>query len=248
MGSPDNSTLWRISAYERLRAQGSGLSPLSSNTVLPTTLVAELDVLQREPPGNELLGIVAACVRHRESALLMLRHRGLLWPLTLFPRSDLYHVRRPIIDSLAEDNRDLELLATEPPGLRPPGHTLHERIGAAANYHPLRPLLWALALHMPHAEPLRELLGRAAYRLAPDFSARDIAPQGALGPALARLHTEIASLADIAAWPGMDRERATRLLNGAYLLGGLMILRTHHAARRTASLGERWRGWRRRQP
>jgi len=41
----------------------------------------------------------------------------------------------------------------------------------------------------------------------------------------------------------MDRERAARLLNGVYLQGGLMVLRTHTAARDSASGGERLRNW-----
>jgi hypothetical protein len=34
----------------------------------------------------------------------------------------------------------------------------------------------------------------------------------------------------MAQWPGFERERATRLLNGLYLQGGLMVSRTHPAA------------------
>jgi len=66
---------------------------------------------------------------------------------------------------------------------------------------------------------------------------------GALGPALQRLRSQAASLDQIARWPGMDAERAVRLLNGAYLRGGLMVLR-HHPAARDAT---RWRGNSRKQ-
>jgi len=54
---------------------------------------------------------------------------------------------------------------------------------------------------------------------------------------------ESASLGDIAAWHGMDRERAIRLLNGVYLQGGLMVLRTAHAARTTSNPIDRLRDW-----
>jgi hypothetical protein len=35
----------------------------------------------------------------------------------------------------------------------------------------------------------------------------------------------------MARWPGMDRERAARLLNGVYLQRGLIVLRSHRRAR-----------------
>jgi hypothetical protein len=35
----------------------------------------------------------------------------------------------------------------------------------------------------------------------------------------------------VAGWPGMTVERASRLLNALYLTGGLMITRSHPAAR-----------------
>jgi hypothetical protein len=76
-----------------------------------------------------------------------------------------------------------------------------------------------------------------------EFEPDEAARAGAMGPALHRLRSEIASLPDIAGWPGMNRERAARLLNGVYLQGGLMVLRTHHAARDPAAGSERLRGW-----
>ena len=37
-------------------------------------------------------------------------------------------------------------------------------------------------------------------------------------------------LREIATWPGFDRERAMRMLNGLYLHAALMVSRTHPAA------------------
>ena len=45
-----------------------------------------------------------------------------------------------------------------------------------------------------------------------------------------RLQRDNANLRDIAAWPGFDRSRAMRLLNGLYLQAALIISRTHPAA------------------
>lgn len=230
----DDSTLWRISAYERFRAESghSGFAALADNSVLPSTLTAELSVLERTKRSNDLLQVVAACVRKRESALILLRHRDLVWPLTLFPQHSLYHLPRPIIPSLELGNRDLEVLAVEPPGLRPPGHVMTERIADGPGYHHLSPLLWAFALHAPRARLLDDIAGRAAYRISADFVAPDgMARAGALGPVLQRLRRQVASMDELSRWPGMDGERATRLLNGIYLQGGLIVLRSHHSAR-----------------
>lgn len=241
----DDSTLWRISAFGRMRAEtgNSGFARLDSRSVLPSTMTAELTQLEREHRSGDVLDIVVACMRHRESALILLRHRALVWPLTVFPHHNLHHLPRPIIASLEQSNLDLLVIGVEPPGLRPPGHVTHERIGEESSYRPLHPLLWALAQHAPHTLLIEDIAGRAAYRVAADFTPDASAIAGALGPALRRLRTEIASLPDIAGWPGMDRERATRLLNGVYLQGGLMVLRSHHAARDAAGPVSRLRGW-----
>lgn len=167
----DDSTLWRISTYERMRAEtgDSGFARLNEKSVLPTTLSAELSQLQRAQSSGDALEVVAACIWQRESALILLWHRELVWPLTLFPQQDLYHLPRSIIESLQQSVRDLEVIAVEPPGLRPPGHAMHERIADGPGYRPLAPLLWTLALHAPRETLFDDFAGRAAYRLVSDF-------------------------------------------------------------------------------
>ena len=233
MRSFDDSTLWRISAYERFRAESghSGFARLDNSTVLPTTLAAELTALEHKHRSGDVIEVLAACVRKQESALILLRHRDLVWPLTLFPQSNLYHLPRPILDALEGGNRDLEVLAIEPPGLRPPGHVMHDRIADGPGYRALAPLLWALAMHAPRARLLDDIAGRVAYRVSADFVDEGIALAGALSPVLHRLRLEITTLDQMARWHGMDRERAARLLNGVYLQGGLIVLRSHRQAR-----------------
>lgn len=241
----DDSTLWRISAYERMRAESgtSGFARLTTATTLPTTLAAELNQLQRARSQTEVLEVVAACIRQSENALVLLRHRDLVWPLTLFPRRHLYHLPRPIIQSLELGNADLQVIDVEPAGLRPPGHTMTERIGHDKAYRPLPPLLWALAVHAPRAVLLHDISGHAAYRLNAGFEPDAPTLSGAMGPALRRLRHEIAPLQSIAQWQGMDLARATRLLNAVYLQGGLMVLRNHAAARNSQPALQRLRGW-----
>ena len=246
MRTVEDSTLWRISAYDRWCEQhgNSGFAPLTPSTVLPTTLNAELSTLERKHLRNDVLEVVAACMRQRESALVLLRHRDLVWPLTLFPRSNLYHLPRSILESLEVGSRDLEVLAVEPPGLRPPGHVQTERIADGPGYRPLVPLLWSLALHAPQSHLLVDISGRAAYWVSAEFASAGIAHAGAMGPVLKRLRQGVASLDEIAHWPGMDAERAARLLNGLYLQGGLIVLRSHRAAREEHPQGlARLRSW-----
>jgi hypothetical protein len=107
---------------------------------------------------------------------------------------------------------------------------MHERVGRAEHYRPLKPLLWAMALHGPRRTVLAEIGGHAAYRATLNKESRPPAG-GALEPAAERLRRESASLRDMARWPGMSPERAARLLNALYLASGLMVLRTHPSAR-----------------
>ena len=234
----DDSTLWRISAYERFRAEAghSGFARLNGSTVLPTTLSAELSTLESKRLSGDVIEVLAACVRKRERALVMLRHRDLVWPLTVFPQSNLYHLPRSLIEALDEGTRDLKVLSVEPAGLRPPGHVMHERVADGPGYRPLAPLLWALAMKAPRARLLDDIAG-AAYRVSAEFMEEGITRAGALGPVLQRLRMNIATLEQIAAWPGMDAERAARVLNGAYLQGGLIVLRSHRLSPPAASKG-----------
>ncbi len=241
----DSSTLWRISAWERMKAEAPAAdqAAMQRKTVLSTTLTAELSQLQRARMEGDVLEVLAACIRQRESALILLQHRGYVWPVTVFPYREVYHQRRSIVESLRNGNADLQVLAVEPPGLRPPGHEMHERIDETVAYRPLRELLWAMAMYAPRAHLLADIAGRAAYRLSAEYVPEAQAAAGALGPTLRRLRSEIAPLVEIAQWPGMDRERAARMLNAIYLQGGLMVLRTHRAARDAETTGSRLRAW-----
>lgn len=234
----DDSTLWRISAFERMRRDTgtTGFLRLDGPTLLPTTLLADLERLEADPAHDDALEVVAACLRHREPALLCLQHEELVWPVTLFPREGLYHSPRDMQAASAGGLARLKVLSTEPPGVRPPGHRMHERIGAAEHYRPLVPLLWRLALDGPRRSLLMEIDGTAAYRVVFATRAEQLVAPGALGAAVERLRQTTASLREIAGWPGMSLERASRLLNALYLASSLMVTRSHPSARPAAGL------------
>jgi len=245
MNEFEDSTLWRVSAYERMRLErsSSAFAQLGENTVLPTTLVAELRQLEARRASADVMEVLAACVRHRQAALLCLQYEELVWPVTVFPSEGVYHSPRDVALAAPGALVTLRVLSCDAPGLRPPGHWMHERIGRLEHYRALQSLLWIVALQGPRSELLAEIAGPAAYRAT---LSRDALPfaSGALGPAAERLRRESVALRDIAAWPGMSTERASRLLNALYLNQGLMVMRSHPSAREDgAGLLERLRRW-----
>jgi hypothetical protein len=235
MDESEGSTLWRVSAFQRARDAGQIGADMggSGPMLLPTTLLADLQQLQNDPANGDVLEVIAACLRHHEAALLYLQYGALVWPVTLFPREFVYHSPRGISDMTAGSELSmLTMISAEPPGVRPPGHAMHERLASADKYRPMAPLLWAVALHGPRATLLTEISGRVAYKLVSSGASDLPSSLGALLPAALRLRQQAASLRDVASWPGMSLPRASRLLNALYLTGALMISRSHPAARR----------------
>ena len=229
----DDSTLWRISEFERvrLRTGESAFTPLQGSTVLPETLLGELQHLEQIGQGKDVLEVITACLRHRDAALLCLQYEGLVWPLTLFPAQMLYHSPRDLAHTTAPGLAHVSLISIEPPGVRPPGHSAYERVAATEHYRPLLPLLWLVALEGPRAELLNEISGTVAYRAIKNPADDGLSMSGALGSAAERLRRETVPLRTIAQWPGMNTERACRLLNALYLASALLATRAHPAAR-----------------
>jgi hypothetical protein len=242
MKSFDSSSLWRISEFRRARNEGRlDLAHGSERpTLLPTTLLADLRRLQAEGAHGDVLEVLAACVRNHDAALLYLEQGAFVWPVTLFPREGLYHSPRDAADVAADFAMSrLRLLIAEPPGVHPPHSLVRERVASPERYRPLASLLWTVAMHGPRAALLTEISGRAAYRVVASDT-RQLPPfKGAIGSAVLRLRRESAPLAEVAGWPGMSVERASRILNALYLCGALLVSRAHPAARSEPS---GWRG------
>ena len=238
-----DSTLWRVSAYERMRLERSSsvFAQLGEPTLLPTTMLADLRHLESRREDSEVLEVLATCMRHRQAALICLKYEDLIWPVTVFPSELVYHSPRDMALAMPDGLAALTVMSCDAPGLRPPGHWMHERVGRMEHYHPLKPLLWNLALNGPRNDLLSEIAGHAAYRVTLSREDRLLAP-GALGPAADRLRSESASLRDIARWPGMSTDRACRLLNALYLTSALMVMRSHPAARPEGSVLSRLMG------
>lgn len=223
-GEPE---LWRVSAFRR--AMEGGPAETSRYSALTPSLMADLQRFEADGASAEVLEVLAACLRHSQTMALHLDRDGHVLPLTVFPRERLFHTPLSLEALYATRFDTVRLLQIERAVLRAPGEREGDLTAPAAMCHPLGPLLWHMALHGSRYELLPELNGPAVYRVSPDLEIPSTLG-GALGAAVTRLRQEPASLRALAAWPGFDRERAARLLNGLYLQAGLIVSRTHPGA------------------
>ncbi len=234
LGAPD---LMRVSAFQRYLDEGTPTSDADTGTSRLSSLSPSLmqDLLRfeharRPGEGLEVLEVVAACVRHGCTLLLHLQDEGRVLPLTVFPTQRLVHCPMLMGQLLSTRLTDLHVLHVEQAVLRPPGHPDRALVGDHDCYAPLGPLLWELALRGAREDLLPEIAGNAAYRIVPGVDLQGLNLSGSLAAAVTRLQRATTNLREISDWPGFDRARAMRLLNGLYLQAGLMVTRTHPAA------------------
>jgi hypothetical protein len=236
-GEPE---LMRASVFERYleeiaRGARDG-RPATRLSSLSPSLTQDLLRFEQQGRPADVLEVVAACVRHARNVTAHLRCDDKALPLTLFPRERLLHCPIDLTAVLeAKQGVSLAVLQVEPAVLRPPGDAEASLVGDALAYRPLPPLLWAMAVRGTRAELLPEVGGAAVYRVSPGFDLSLLPASGPLRAVVQRLRREVASQREIAGWPGMNRERSTRLINALYLQAGLMVSRSHPAA-----LGDNW--------
>lgn len=230
-GQPE---LMRASAYRRYldEYETKALRCVDGSRVteLSPSLMADLARTDGGTTHTDLLEVMAACVRHAQRVTLHLDCNGRSLPLTIFPSQRQVHCPVSVAEIQALRLSDLQVMHLEPAMLRPPGHTDQALVGENHHHHPLDPLLWELAMRGPRSELLPEIAGPAAYRVNPALELRRLPVDGALVSAVRRLRRESVNLRDLSEWPGMDRDRAVRLLNALYLQAGLIISRTHPEA------------------
>jgi hypothetical protein len=228
-GAPE---LMRISDFRRYLQQSQDRGDRTSTRLssLSPSLLQDLLRFEREDRGSELLEVIAAALRHGKSLLIHLGLEAHVIPLTVFPVERLAHAPMPPEPLLALRLNALEVLQVEPALLEPPGGRESALVAEAALYGPLGGLTWALAMRGARDTLLPELTGSAAYRVTPGADLRGLEPGGTLNAAIARLRRDSTNLREIAEWPGLDRERAARLVNALYLQSALIVSRTHPAA------------------
>ena len=204
---------------------------------LSPSLQADLLRFEQDGGGSETIEVIAACIRHSKRVTIHLQCIDRVVPLTVFPQERLVHCPLSMAELTERHVPTMRVLQVEPALLRPPGDPLLALVGDAQLHYPLQPLVWALAMRGPRRDLLPEIAGPAVYRIAPALHAAGLPPSGALRAAIERLRRQPASLNEIASWPALDRERASRMLNALYLQAGLMVSRSHPDAVRDSWFG-----------
>ncbi len=234
----ETADLMRISAFRRYldesgRETESGRLSTRLSTLNPTLFRDLQRFEQRDGDGGnglEPLEVLAAAVRHARRLRIFVQHDARVLPLTVFPVERQLHCPMPLPRLLESRLDTLRVLHVEPAELASPGARDDASPGTRSNDAPLDLLLWELALRGAREDLLPEIAGPVAYRIAPGCDLRGLALAGSLAAAVDRLRRDTHNLRDIAGWPGFDRPRAMRMLNGLYLQAALMVSRTHPAA------------------
>jgi len=246
----ESSTLWSESSFDRYR-QATGHSGFArlDDTLISTfspSLKANLQEaagVDYAGQGGDVLEAVAACIRHGESAMLVLRCERLVWPVTLFPHKGIYHCPQDLtVQAATASLAKIRMDGIEPSIVPTPEVAMYRGGADPSDYHALQPLLWALSLYGPRRALLTEIAGNVAYRALIDDGVVELVAPGALGSALRRLKKETVSLKTMTTWPGMTVERASRLLNALYLVSGLMMTRSGSVTRIQHGVVGRTRG------
>ncbi len=235
----ESADLMRVSAFRRYlvtqvrdtEAAGLGTRLTSLNPSLLQDLMRfERPASAGEPPRLEALEVLAAALRHGRRLRVHLEHESRVLPLTVFPNEGQVHCPLPMPQFLALRLVDLRVLHVEPAELEPLARHGNSADAEAQRYGSLGLLLWELALRGSREALLPELAGAAAYRVAPSANLASLSLSGSVAAAVGRLPRDTTNLAEIASWPGFDRSRAMRMLNGLYLQAALMVSRSHPAA------------------
>jgi len=231
----------RASAYRRFldekqaEAAQTGISTRISS--LSPSLRADLLRFEQDGRGSEAVEVLAACVRHTKRVTVHLQCGPIVVPLTVFPRERLLHCPMDLDELFDRHLVDARVLHVEPGLLPAPGEADEADPGGTIVYHALSPLLWQLALRGRRNELLPEIAGPAAYRVSPSLDINRLPAPMVLLELIHRLRAQSVTLRELSRWPGMNEERAIRLLNALYLQAGLIVSRSHPDA-----INEKWFG------
>lgn len=232
---PFESTLpYSEAARAQAAGRAAGAADFHDTDVDPSTLSpslrADLSRFEDSENGADLLGVLAACLRHGKRVTIHLQCGRHALPLSVFPQEQLIHGSINLIEVIARQPADLRVLHVEAAWLTPPGTTEMMLAGKNPLLHPLAPFSWELAMRGARRELLPEIGGAAAYRVAPGTDLARLPVRGPLLASLTRLRHQAANLRELSDWPGLDGGRAKRVLNALYLQAGLIVSRAHPEA------------------
>ena len=224
-----SASRWRRTTPPAAEQSGTELSSLS-----PSLLQ---DLMRFDGPGGsqrELLEVLAACLRHTQPLAISVALGRQALTLIIYPVQRQAHCQLPMAELLGHELKQLQVLQVQPAS-----QSQHAAgVDVLAHSLPLGALLWGVALLGGRSTLLPELAGQAAYRLVPGVNLRALEMPAALAAASERLRGQSRNLREIASWPGLNAERAMRLLNALYLQSGLIVSRSHPAA-----TNEGWSGY-----
>jgi hypothetical protein len=234
--------LMRASAYRRyLDQKETDAPPMGISTrisSLSPSLRADLLRFEQDGRGSEAIEVMAACVRHSKRVTIHFQCGAIVVPITVFPRERLVHCPMDLDELIERHLPELHVMHVEPALLRAPGDDGDDADDDRAHlHHPIGPFLWNLALRGQRGELLPEIAGPASYRVAPALDINRLPAPPLLLEMIHRLRGKSVHLRELSEWPGMDRERAIRLLNALYLQAGLIVSRSHPDA-----ISEKWFG------
>ncbi len=199
-------------------------------STLSPSLRADLSRFDDPEQGADLLGVLAACLRHGKRVTIHLQCGRHALPLTVFAQEQLIHCSMNMVELMARHLAELRVLHVEAAWMALPGSTQRMLVGKNPLLHPLPPFAWELAMRGARRELLPEIGGAAAYRIAPGTELARLPIRGPLLASLTRLRHQAANLRELSLWPGLDSGRAKRVLNALYLQSGLIVSRAHPEA------------------
>lgn len=199
----------------------------STTSLFSSSLQAELRRLDRVALGNDPLEVVAATLRVRERMLVRLGLGDRESQLAVCPPEGTFTADTDWSREVPPLLGRARLVSFEPlPFDAPQGTGADSASGGPMTPPlPLSTLLWALALFGPRSTLLSQIDEPSRFRVVGSQGAT-LRLTGAIGSAVDRLRREPAALDEMARWPGMTPERASRLVNALYLTSNLMVLRS----------------------
>jgi hypothetical protein len=214
---------------------GDAIAGYTRLSGLGTTLLQDLQRFEPGPgdrDGIDVLEVLAAALRHGRALQLYLELDYRVIPLAVWPHEREFSSPLELDKLLDLRLPDLRVLRVERAMAPAAGSDASAEAAdtVADKRQALGPLIWELALRGARESLLPEIAGRAAYRVTPGTPLQTPKLDGTLAGAVERLREGVVALHDIAGWPGFDRQRAIRLLNGLYLQSALIVTRTHPAA------------------
>ncbi len=199
-------------------------------STLSPSLRADLSRFEDAENGADLLGVLAACLRHGKRVTIHLQCGRHALPLSVFPQEQMIHCSMSMVELVAKHIADLRVLHVEGAWIAPPEAAELRHAGKNPLLHSLPPFSWELAMRGPRRELLPEIGGAAAYRIAPGTDLARLPVRGPLLASLTRLRHQAVNLRELSEWPGLDSGRAKRVLNALYLQAGLIVSRAHPEA------------------